>query len=256
MDSFPSTFVAVQVHINIAANRLKKIEQDLKCLRKKIVDSFQGQTRYHSEVTHNFLPDLSEEEQKHFYKIIKEELEERKFTVRGKINNDMISLVIFANTPRTHEMDRILKAFSDKDIKLDNTFLNSSNSSVSSNTPSSDHGSSDFNRPLSPAPVLTKAQQPRKRSSRTLSTGEPPSQTLDMNDVNDSTTVPVIYPVHIVNSTSLPLQDSTHVLDMSPLVVGEVNSTSDPVNEESSEINMDFIKRKLSQAKSNKTSKK
>jgi hypothetical protein len=114
MDSFPSSFVAKKVKTVVVSNRIKKIDQDLKCLRTKIVESFQGNVMYHSEVTHNMLPDLSDEEQKAFYCMAKEELQQRGFTVRGKITSGVLSLIIFSNIPRTNEMDRVLRLYSDE----------------------------------------------------------------------------------------------------------------------------------------------
>jgi hypothetical protein len=113
MEQFPSSFVAQKIQSNIINNRFKKIEQDMKDLRKKIVKSFQGSVHYHSEVSHEMLSDLSEEEQKNFYCMVKDELQQRGFVVRGKIVEKTLSLIVFSNVPRTNEMDRVLKQYSE-----------------------------------------------------------------------------------------------------------------------------------------------
>ena len=109
METFPTKFFARNVQSDIDQNRMKKIEQELKIIRNKIVDSFQSSVSYHSEVQHDLLPDLSEDEQKSFYCMIKDELSQRGFTVRGKFNNGQLHLIIFSNEPRTTEMDRVLR---------------------------------------------------------------------------------------------------------------------------------------------------
>jgi hypothetical protein len=111
MESFPTIFVATKVSTDVIQNRHKKIEQDMKILRQKIVNSFQGRTQYHTKIKHQLLPDLNESEQREYYKIIKKELEERGFTVRGEISNGIISLIIFSHAPRTNEMEKILKQY-------------------------------------------------------------------------------------------------------------------------------------------------
>ena len=113
MEHFPSSFQAQKIQHDVVANRIKKIEQDLKCLRKKIVKSFHGSVHYHSEVSHEMLPDLSEEEQKNFYCMVKDELQQRGFVVRGKISGNNLSLIMFSNAPRTNEMDKVLKSYSE-----------------------------------------------------------------------------------------------------------------------------------------------
>jgi hypothetical protein len=62
------------------------------------------------------LPDLSDEEQKAFYCMAKDELQQRGFTVRGKITSGVLSLIIFSNIPRTNEMDRVLRLYSDEGL--------------------------------------------------------------------------------------------------------------------------------------------
>lgn len=113
MEHFPSSFQAQKVQNDVVANQIKKIEQDLKILRKKIVKSFHGSVHYHSEVSHEMLSDLSEEEQKNFYCMVKDELQQRGFVVRGKISGKTLSLIMFSNAPRTNEMDKILKSYSE-----------------------------------------------------------------------------------------------------------------------------------------------
>ena len=135
MEHFPSSFQAQKIQHGVVANRIKKIEQDLKCLRKKIVKSFHGSVHYHSEVSHKMLPDLSEEEQKNFYCMVKDELQQRGFVVRGKISGNNLSLIMFSNAPRNNEMDKVLKSYSDSS---DPTTLRRKTDSVPS--PSSDHG--------------------------------------------------------------------------------------------------------------------
>jgi len=114
MENFPSSFMPKNVISKVNYYRLKKIEDDMKCIRKKIVKSFQGNVNYHSEITHEMLPDLSEEEQKNFYCMIKDELQQRGFIVRGKIQENKLTLIVFSNTPRNIEMDRILKQYSEE----------------------------------------------------------------------------------------------------------------------------------------------
>ena len=113
MEQFPSSFVAQKIQSNVVNNRFKKIEQDMKVLRRKIVKSFQGSIHYHCEVSHQMLSDLSEEEQKNFYCMVKDELQQRGFVVRGKIVENVLSLIVFSNAPRTNEMDRVLKQYSE-----------------------------------------------------------------------------------------------------------------------------------------------
>lgn len=113
MEQFPSSFVAQKIQSDVVNNRLKKIEQDMKALRKKIVKSFHGSVHYHSEVTHEMISDLSEEEQKNFYCMAKDELQQRGFVVRGKITGNVLSLIMFSNAPRTNEMDRVLRQYSE-----------------------------------------------------------------------------------------------------------------------------------------------
>ena len=133
MEQFPPSFHAQKVQHEVVANRVKKIEQDLKCLRKKIVKSFTVSVHYHSEVSHEMLPDLSEEEQKNFYCMVKDELQQRGFIVRGKISGNNLSLIMFSNAPRTNEMDKVLKSYSESS---DPTTLRRKTDSVPS--PSSD----------------------------------------------------------------------------------------------------------------------
>jgi hypothetical protein len=114
MNNFPVKFFAHHVQTDVEQNRMKKIEQELKIIRNKIVDSFQSSVSYHSEVQHDLLPDLTEDEKKSFYCTIKDELSKRGFTVRGKCTNGQLSLIIFSNAPRTVEMDRILKQYVDQ----------------------------------------------------------------------------------------------------------------------------------------------
>ena len=111
MDTFPMKFFAQNVQTDIEQNRMKKIDQELKIIRNKIVDSFESSVSYHSEVQHDLLPELTEDEQKGFYCMIKEELSQRGFAVRGKCTNGQLSLIIFSNAPRTTEMDRVLKQY-------------------------------------------------------------------------------------------------------------------------------------------------
>lgn len=294
MDSFPTSFNASKVQVDIAANRLKKIEQDMKSLRKKIVDSFQNQTNYHSEVIHAIAPDLSEEEQKDYYKIIKEELETRGFTVRGKMNDNVLSLVVLSHTPRTHEMDKILKAFSDKEVKL--SFVSSQNSdsmsttsavsSVStvssplispSATPSTSTSASQtqkYGLKKSPTKVSISAQlSPRNSSisSSQISVLQPPLPQLPANQSpsNQSpSNLPNPPPSPIssqqqqqqlqsqptVNLTSTPSPIPSSTQEINPI---NLSNSSGKQNEDS-EIDLDFIKRKLSAAKNNisKTNKK
>ena len=114
MNNFPVKFFAHHVQTDVEQNRMKKIEQELKIIRNKIVDSFQSSVSYHSEVQHDLLPDLTEDEKKSFYCTIKDELSKRGFTVRGKCTDGQLSLIIFSNAPRTVEMDRILKQYVDQ----------------------------------------------------------------------------------------------------------------------------------------------
>lgn len=113
MDNFPSSFMAKKVISKVNYYRLKKIEDDMKSIRRKIVKSFQSNIHYHSEVTHDMLPDLTDEEQKNFYCMIKDELQQRGFVVRGKILGNKLTLIVFSNTPRNIEMDRVLKQYSE-----------------------------------------------------------------------------------------------------------------------------------------------
>ena len=130
MDSYPNKFFARNVQSDINLNRLRKIEDELKIIRNKIVDSFQTSVSYHSEVHHDLLPDLSEDEQKSFYCMIKDELSQRGFTVRGKCGDGQLHLVIFTNEPRTTELDRVLR----KKPEAMSTSTRSRSSSVDAHT--------------------------------------------------------------------------------------------------------------------------
>jgi hypothetical protein len=45
--------------------------------------------------------------------MVKDELQQRGFVVRGKISGNTLSLIMFSNAPRTNEMDKILKSYSE-----------------------------------------------------------------------------------------------------------------------------------------------
>ena len=132
MEQFPQTFVATKIQVDVTMNRMKKMEDDLKVLRKKIVDCFENRTIYHAEITHTLIPDLLPAEQSEFYHMIKQELVDRQFTVRGGVKDGEISMVIFSNKPRTHEMDKILKQYSNS---TNISSIYSSSTAASSTTP-------------------------------------------------------------------------------------------------------------------------
>lgn len=113
MDSFPETFVATKVNIDVAMNRGKKIEHDIKILRKKIYSSFQGVTDFYVPISHEFQCDCSPEEKKNCYTQIKDELEERGFVVKGNIVGNTIHLLIASNQPRSNDSrwNEIMKQF-------------------------------------------------------------------------------------------------------------------------------------------------
>jgi hypothetical protein len=268
MEAFPANFVATKIHTDVTLNRLKKIENDMKSLRKKVVESFNGKTAYHTEITHTIAPDLSEEEQRNYYKMVKEELESRGFTVRGKIAANTVTMVVFTNAPRTNEIDRVLRAYSNE--KEDNTggedaeisSLQSPKSQSTSSTPksptpstpqqpscksptpptqqpsckspnpltsSTTSSTSNANvpkqRPTSP-PVLV------RRSSTTVVLTDPPAAKI--------TTTPVTTPV--TTSSTVPVTTS----NTASLITSPATSTPPAPNSNTNEINMDFIKERLS----------
>jgi len=297
MDTFPSTFVATKIQSDVISNRLKKIEQDIKCFRQKIVQSFQGATLYHTEVSHELLPELSEDDQKDFYRIIKEELEVRGFIVKGKINNGMISLIIFSNTPRTSEMDKVLKLYSEKDVSLNlkqtpnGATVLSSSSTPDSNKDStlSGHIGNDLFTPLSPRLSMENKDfspsepKPKTNNQDTSPMGsnnntkrmDKTRSSINLSDNGSKPRLSKILPdplKHIDMSRNIkPHETKSSVsLDMSktvslsstglfsPRKIESNNDTpkvSDDSNLNNTEIDMDFIKRKLSQAKKDKAKK-
>lgn len=257
------------------------------------MQSFQGSTLYHTEVSHELLPELSDEDQKDFYKIIKDELEVRGFTVKGKINNGIISLIIFSNTPRTSEMDRILKLYSEKDISLNlKQHSNGATGLSSSSTPDSNKDNiilmgNDLLSPLSPrtSPIETKSLEssdPKIRGSQSLSHhegGSPISSnikrseksrgSININDTNSKVSKPLKTSNHNIDplnttkniklnetkNTSVSLS-STGIFSPRKLEPPTIEpKISDDSNINNTEIDMDFIKRKLSQAKKDKAKK-
>lgn len=154
MENFPSSFMAKKVISKVNYYRLKKIEDDMKSIRKKIVKSFHGNVHYHSEITHDMLPDLTEEEQKNFYCMIKDELQQRGFVVRGKILGNKLTLIVFSNTPRNIEMDRVLKQYSEdmSDASSDHSSTHSLERNLSidlqKNASTINHSSSVPNSPV------------------------------------------------------------------------------------------------------------
>lgn len=194
METFPNKFFARNVQSDIDQNRVKKIEQELRIIRNKIVDSFQSSVSYHSEIQHDLLPDLSEDEQKGFYCMIKDELSQRGFTVRGKCSNGQLQLIIFSNEPRTSEMDRVLRQTSET---IPNSSIKKSRSSSvdahvirprAASTPSSSSVSSSSSlsnrstpsKPPGPgsrirSSSVQKSSPGMAKSSRTVSTPASPS---------------------------------------------------------------------------------
>jgi len=161
MEQFPPSFQAQKIQHDVVVNRIKKIEQNLRLLRQKIVKAFHGNVHYHIEVSHEMLPDLSEEEGKNFYCLVKDELQQRGFVVRGKITGHVLSLIVFSNAPRTNEMDRVLKAYSDDE----------GNDSRSS-TPNKDVVRAVASVPNSPA-TLRHSRIPLRKSKKSRSSSIP-----------------------------------------------------------------------------------
>ena len=222
MEKFPTKFSAQKIQSDIVHNRRKKIERDLKLVRKKIVQSFQGSVTYHSEVIHEMLPDLSEEEQKSFYCSIKDELKQRGFTVRGKIENKQLSLIIFSNIPRTNEMDKVLRHYSED------------GSASGTSTPRSDR--SDSVSPTSQRKRLFPPAKDKKMKKVTRSSSIPthsilPATSLAAGHERKETSLSL--PAHVSTASSTP--DSSpraFVDDMaqsdSPLVLIPDSSPSRP----------------------------
>jgi hypothetical protein len=176
MENFPSSFMAKKVISKVNYYRLKKIEDDMKCIRKKIVKSFKGNVNYHSEVTHEMLPDLNEEEHKNFYCMIKDELQQRGFVVRGKIQGNTLSMIVFSNTPRNIEMDRVLKIYSDELSDTSSAHSSDKNITPTSNVNESTKQVQSSSMPNSPIAQVTKTKKTRsvsrsnsRSSSKTLS---------------------------------------------------------------------------------------
>ena len=109
MENFPQSFHADKVVSTININRKQKLEQDLKILRKKIFDAFQGKTNFHVTISHPLPEDLNDLEKKEFYHTIRAELNDRKFTVKGHLSDTTIDLIIFSNHPHVNEMEKIIK---------------------------------------------------------------------------------------------------------------------------------------------------
>lgn len=270
MEQFPSSFLAQKIQSNVVSNRLKKIEQDMKALRKKIVKSFQGSVHYHSEVSHEMLSDLSEDEQKNFYCMVKDELQQRGFVVRGKIVGNVLSLIMFSNAPRTNEMDRILKQYSED--HEDKTPEPKQSLSVP-NSPSKPTGLK------SKIPSVPKTPKVKKIRSSSIPTGDkskkqlsriPRLQTQTLKSNVRSSSVPTLTP----QSTSVPPINTTNTSEMSdrsdsntsassikhtPLSPQPPQSTPLPNSpktnqphqlhqSQSADLNMDFIMSKLKQA--------
>lgn len=128
LDKFPKTFVARKIKTNIAGNRFKRIEQDMKRFRKKIVDKFNTSVKYDIRVTHELLPELTEDEQKEFYNIMKTDLKNRGFTVRGTITGGprqrVITFIIFTNKPKSSEIHRVLKEYEEQKVVVSHNFGN------------------------------------------------------------------------------------------------------------------------------------
>lgn len=161
MEQFPAQFSAAKIQHDVIQNRMKKIEQDIRILRKKIVKSFQHNVKYHSEVTHALLPDLTEEEQKGFYCMVKDELQQRGFTVRGKIAEGVLSLIIFSNVPRTNEMDRVLRQYSN----TEESEVSTPRSARSNHSTASSHASGRVSGRVTPD-SLPPTADPASRSSK------------------------------------------------------------------------------------------
>jgi hypothetical protein len=271
MEQFPSSFVAQKIQSNIVNNRFKKIEQDMNALRKKIVKSFQGSVHYHSEVSHEMLSDLSEDEQKNFYCMVKDELQQRGFVVRGKIVGNVLSLIMFSNAPRTNEMDRILKQYSED--HEDKTLEPKQSLSVP-NSPSK------LIERKSKIPSVSKTPRVKKVRSSSIPTGGdkakkqlskiPRLQTHTLKPNIRSSSVPNLIPQTISN----PIINTTNILEMrdhsdsitsssstkyTPLSPQPSQSTPLPNSpkttqphqlhpSQSADLNMEFIMNKLKQA--------
>ena len=123
MESFPGSFHAAKVEMDVVQNRYRKIEQDMKKFRKKIVEAFRDCTVSHIEVSHELMNDLSETEQKEFYKILKDELEQRQFVVRGKLENNIITFIIFSKYLSSIETEKVLKNYTDREYTWSNTHI-------------------------------------------------------------------------------------------------------------------------------------
>jgi hypothetical protein len=261
MENFPDTFVATKIQIDVTMNRRRKIELDMKRFREKIVKSFEENTVYHAEVSHRLLPDLSDDEQKECYAAVKKELEDRGFTVRGKLFNNAISMVIFSNSPRTNEMDKVLKQYSEKEgLK----------------TPPDTGDIAEFSahhrRTSGPVPPIRNLHKIAKQTCDALNDTHPGSE--QPENTHDA---PVVAPSAIKRKAVTPrtpkpgggnkadiISHQQNIAPMStsvpvPVSVSTVAPTVAPVPDvvapSSEELDLDFIRKKLNLAKPDKRAK-
>jgi hypothetical protein len=287
METFPDSFVADKIFDSINSNRKQKLEQDLKFLRKKIYDAFKGKTNYHVEIIHTLPEELNDVEKKEFYRAIRAELHERNFVVKSHLIDNNICLIIFSNTPHTNEMDKILKKTPTINISVQTTTNTNNDNNEAYLNPLSpllqeDKQNGTTNR-LSPTPIKSSKSTGNGNGNGNGTTSRLPTPIKTSLSANRLSSTPIkssltshqpnshshkhkhkrteSYSINSKSPTSTLETSETSETNVVPIETNKTSETNIVTNideyqipsiEEISELDMEFINRKLSEAKTNK----